>query len=134
MVDSESGHRCGSFHFPARANRDMDHRARLDGYCVHSQFKTVRTHPLPLHGPLLSRDDRTGARPCFGYHFRWLLCMAFVGGSHSWRKHDHLVGHGKGVGKIRVAPLMQAGGECRLQLAQLRVKMSNMRIAMEWIL
>jgi hypothetical protein len=32
-----------------------------------------------------------------------LLCMAFVGGSHSWRKHDHLVGHGKGVGKILTA-------------------------------
>jgi hypothetical protein len=29
-----------------------------------------------------------------------ILCMAFVGGSHSWRKHDHLVGYGKGVGKI----------------------------------
>src|SRR6516164_3549622 len=26
--------------------------------------------------------------------------MAFIGGSHSWRKHDHLVGHRKGVGKI----------------------------------
>src|SRR5258708_20903689 len=32
-----------------------------------------------------------------------LLCMAFVGSSHSWRKHDHLVGHGKGVGKILAA-------------------------------
>jgi hypothetical protein len=62
VVDSESSHRCGSFHPAARANRGVDHRARLDGYCVHSQFKTVRTDSLPLHGPLLSRDDRTGAR------------------------------------------------------------------------
>ena len=60
--------------------------------------------------------------------------MAFVGGSHSWRKHDHLVGHRKGVGEILVAPLMQARGECRLHLTQLRVKLSNMRIADEWIL
>src|SRR6516164_11273400 len=29
--------------------------------------------------------------------------MAFIGGSHSWRKHDHLVGHRKGVGKILLA-------------------------------
>ena len=36
--------------------------------------------------------------------------MAFIGGSHSWREHDHLVGHRKGIGKILVAPLMQAGG------------------------
>src|SRR5215471_8947445 len=50
---------------PARTEI-WNHRARLDGYCVHSQFKTVRTHPLPLHGPLLSRDDCTGARACFG--------------------------------------------------------------------
>jgi DNA invertase Pin-like site-specific DNA recombinase len=28
MVDSESGHRRGSFHSPTRAHRDMDHRAR----------------------------------------------------------------------------------------------------------
>src|SRR6516165_1245690 len=27
--------------------------------------------------------------------------MALISGSHPWRKHDHLVGHGKGVGKIR---------------------------------
>jgi len=65
----------------------MDHRAHLDGYGVHSQFKAVRTDPLPLHGPLLSRDDRTGARACFGRRFRRRrLCMAFIGGSHSWRK------------------------------------------------
>jgi len=38
---------------------------------VHSEFKTVRTHPLPLHGPVLSRDDCTGSRACFGCHFRW---------------------------------------------------------------
>jgi hypothetical protein len=30
--------------------------------------------------------------------------MAFIGSSHSWRKHDHLVGNGKGVGKILVEP------------------------------
>jgi hypothetical protein len=36
--------------------------------------------------------------------------VAFIGGSHSWRKHDHLVGHGKGVGKILVEPSMQAPG------------------------
>src|SRR6516164_4006292 len=29
--------------------------------------------------------------------------MAFIGGSHSWRKHDHLVGHRKGVGKLLLA-------------------------------
>jgi len=29
--------------------------------------------------------------------------MAFIGGSHFWRKHDHLVGHRKGVGKILLA-------------------------------
>ena len=87
MVDSERGDRCGSFRPPTRASRDMDHRAHLDGYGVHSQFKAVRTDPLPLHGPLLSRDDRTGARACFGRRFRRRrLCMAFIGGSHCWRK------------------------------------------------
>jgi hypothetical protein len=51
MVDSESSHRCGSLHCSTSANRDRDQRARLDGYCVHSEFKAVRTDPLPLHGP-----------------------------------------------------------------------------------
>src|SRR5262249_62277693 len=69
MVDSESGDRYGSFHSPAGAHRDVDRRARLDGYSVHSEFKAVRTDPLPLHGTLLSRDDRTGARACFGGSF-----------------------------------------------------------------
>jgi hypothetical protein len=36
MVDSDSGYRCGAFLFAARPNRDVDHRARLDGYSVHS--------------------------------------------------------------------------------------------------
>jgi hypothetical protein len=70
MVDSESGHRCGSFHSTAGANRDVDYRAYLDGYSVHFEFKAVRADPLSLHGPLLSRDDRTGFRGCFGCHFR----------------------------------------------------------------
>src|SRR5262249_55391325 len=42
--------------------------------------------------------------------------MAFISGAHPWREHDHLVGYGKGVGEILVAPLMQARAECRLQL------------------
>jgi hypothetical protein len=41
----------------------------VDGHRVHSQFKAMRTDALPLHGPLLSSDDRTGARACFGCHF-----------------------------------------------------------------
>src|SRR5215467_4844359 len=53
--------------------------------------------------------------------------MAFIGGSHSWRKHDDLVGHGKGVGKILLAKglvtyrlelvprrLVSAASSCRL--------------------
>src|SRR5215813_3066716 len=36
--------------------------------------------------------------------------MACVGGTHSGRKHDHSVGHGKGVGKILVVPFRQ--NEC----------------------
>src|SRR5215471_19714717 len=53
--------------------------------------------------------------------------MAFIGGSHSWRKHDHLVGHRKGVGKILLAKglvtyrlelvprrLVSAASSCRL--------------------
>ena len=70
MVDSESGHRCRSFSPRARTSRDMEHRAYVDGYGVRSQFTAVRTDPLPLHGALLPRDDRTGARACFGCHFR----------------------------------------------------------------
>jgi hypothetical protein len=69
-LEKRSGHRCGSFHSPAGANRDVDYRAHLDGYSVHFEFKAVRTDPLSLHGPLLSRDDRTGAGACFGCHFR----------------------------------------------------------------
>ena len=97
--DPESGHRCGAFHSSACANRGVDRRPRLDEYCVHPQFKAMRTDPLPLYGPLLSRDDRAGAHVCFGYHFRQLLCMAYIGGSHSWRKYDRLVGHRKGRGE-----------------------------------
>ena len=64
----------------------MDHRARLDGYCVHSEFKAVRTDSLPLHGPLLPRDDRTGARVCLSVipvdFYAWLsLAVLILGGS-----------------------------------------------------
>jgi hypothetical protein len=86
MVDSESGHHCGSFLSHARASRNVDHRAPLDGYSVHSQFKAVRTDPLPLHGALLSRDDRTGARLASGVisvdFYAWLsLVVLILGGS-----------------------------------------------------
>src|SRR5215813_14393596 len=45
MVDSESGHRCRSFRSAARASRDMDHRAHLDGYgCILNSRRCGRTH------------------------------------------------------------------------------------------
>jgi hypothetical protein len=50
---------------------------RLDGYCVHPLFKAARTDPLPLYGPLLAHDDRTGARASSlltsMHGFRWPL-------------------------------------------------------------
>src|SRR5258708_26160854 len=45
MVDSESGRRCGSFHSARGANRDVDHRAHLDGYSVRSP-RRLKLRPL----------------------------------------------------------------------------------------
>jgi len=102
VVGSSSCHCCRSVSPGACSNRHLDHRAHLDGDGVHSECKEMRTHPLPLHGTLLSRHDRTGARACFESGFRRFLWMACIGCSYSCRKQDHLVGYRAGVGKILV--------------------------------
>jgi len=102
MVDSSGRHSCRSISPGACSSRDLDIRAHLDGDGVHSECKALRTHPLPLHGTLLSCHDCPRARPCFGHRFRRFLRMACFGCFYSCGKQDHLVGHGAGVGKILV--------------------------------
>src|SRR5215475_4324901 len=86
MVDSERDHRCGSFLSSTRANRNVDHRARVDGYSMHSQCKTVRADPLSLHRTLLSRDDSPVLVLASGVisvdFYPWLaLAVLILGGS-----------------------------------------------------
>ncbi len=103
VVDSAGRDHCRSVCFGVGSIRHLDRRAHPDGRGVYSEFEAMRAHPLPLHGTLLSRHGGAGARACVRHRFRRSLCMACFGRSHSWRKRDHLVGHGAGVGKILVA-------------------------------
>jgi len=72
------------------------------GRSVRPQCKTMRPHSLPLHGTLLSRDDRAGTRPWLGRGFRRDLWMDCVGRHHCRRQQAHLVGDRAGMGKILV--------------------------------
>lgn len=100
MVDSAS---CGTDR-PIRAypgsNRCLDRRTDLDGRRLHSQCKAVRAHPLPLHGTLLSRHDRSSACARLGLGSCRFLRLAYPGRSHSRWKQAHLVGKRAGVGEI----------------------------------
>ena len=84
VVDSASRHCCGFVCSGPCSRRRLDHRPHLDGDGVPSECKTLRTHPLPLHGTLLSRHDRTGARACVGRCFRRFLWMALFGCVSFW--------------------------------------------------
>ena len=59
VVDSPSGHCCWSVCAGCCSRCNLDRRADLDGSCLHPQCQAVRSHPLPLHRPILSRDDCT---------------------------------------------------------------------------
>jgi len=85
----------------ANSSRPLDHRSPLDGDGMHSECKTMRPHPLPLHGTYyLAMVARCSC---------WLSGIVTVDsldGSY-WvfsfcRKQDHLVGDGTGLGKILV--------------------------------
>jgi hypothetical protein len=104
VVDSSSRHRCRIVGACARSNRDLDHRAHLDGYGMNPEFKTVRPNPLPLHGTLLPHRDRARSRAWFWCRVSRYLRLAYVGRLHSRRQQDHLVGHRACVGEILLAP------------------------------
>jgi hypothetical protein len=81
---------------------------------VRPECETMRSHSLPLHGTLLSRDDRAGTRPRLGCGFGRDLWMDCVGHHHRRRQQAHLVDDRAGMGKILVDI---SGGGALLPLA-----------------
>jgi hypothetical protein len=103
---------CQSVRARPCSNGCLDHRAELDGNGVPSQCKAVRTHPLPLHWPLLSRDDRAGRFAWFwhglGLHFRLVASSRCQS---PW-EHAPLVGNRAGLGQILLRQKMRASLVC----------------------
>jgi hypothetical protein len=62
----------------------------------------LQSHPLPLHGAVLSRHDCAGSCARFRRGHRGLLRLAGIGLCHSARKQTHLVGHRADLGQIFV--------------------------------
>jgi hypothetical protein len=82
---------------PVRArpcsNDYLDDCPELDGNGVHAECKTVQTQPLPLHGPILSRDDRAGRCAWFWLRLGQDLRLADIGRRYSARKRASVVGN-----------------------------------------
>jgi hypothetical protein len=108
VVDSLGRRYCQSARARPCSNGYLDRCAKLDGNGVHSQRKAVRTHPLPLHRPLLSRDDRAGRRAWFWPRLRRHLRLAGIGSRHSARKQAPLVGDRACLGQILLRQNVQA--------------------------
>jgi hypothetical protein len=90
------------------SNGNLDRCAKLDGNGVHSQRKAVRTHPLPLHRPLFSRDERASSCAWLWLRLRRHLRLAGIGSRHSARKQAPLVGDRACLGQILLRQNVQA--------------------------
>ena len=70
------------------------------GHSVHIEREAVQSHPLPLHWPLLSCDDRTCGSVRHRGRFRRNLWMDFFGRIHCRRQRAHMVGHRADMGQV----------------------------------
>src|SRR5262249_60991520 len=61
VVDTSAGHSSWAICARLVSNCHLDGCTDLDGSGLHNELKTVRTHSLPLHRSLLSRDDSAGS-------------------------------------------------------------------------
>jgi hypothetical protein len=107
VVDSLDRRYCRPVRARPCSSGTLDHCAKLDGNGVHSQCKAVRPHPLPLHRPLLSRDDRAGRRPRFRPRPRRNLRLAGIGRRHSVWKRAPLVGDRACLGQIFLRQIIE---------------------------
>jgi hypothetical protein len=94
----------------------LERRARLDGNGVHFECKALRPYPLPLHGALLSRHDRTGTRSEFEHCFRRIVWMDRIGRSYFGRQQDRVVGYRAGVGEILLVAFKHAFGHATAKI------------------
>jgi hypothetical protein len=90
------------------SNGYLDRCATLDGNGVHSQRKAVRTHPLPLHWPLLSRDERASRCAWLWLRLRRHLRLGSIGKRNSARKQTPVVGNRACLGQILLRQNVQA--------------------------
>ena len=114
VAASPSSDRRRSYGAHVASRGDLDCRADLDGRRMYFELASLRPDTLPLHWPLLSRDDRAGSCPRGRRSPRRPVGMAGSRRAHSRRKWDHLVGHRAGVGKVllkhnRTGPLRLVG-------------------------
>jgi hypothetical protein len=100
VVDSLGRRYCQSVRVCPCSNGYLDRCAKLDGNGVHSQRKAVRPHSLPLHRPLLSRNERASSCAWFWRRLHRNLRLAGIGSRHSARKQAPLVGDRACLGQI----------------------------------
>ena len=100
LADSSGRDSCQPVCARPCANRNLDHCAELDGSGVYSQCKAVRTHPLPVHRPILCRDDRAGQRAWFWLRLRRHVRLGSIGRRHSSRKQNSVVGDRACLGQL----------------------------------
>jgi hypothetical protein len=112
-LGTADGTPCGRLaHRRKLARRSVDGCARLDGRRLPHQCEALRTEPLPLHRPLLSGHDSSGAPPCLGRRPGRLSWMAHIGPPHPRRQQSHLVGERTQVRAIFVrdiGPMQRPG-------------------------
>jgi hypothetical protein len=108
VVDSMGRRSCRSVRVCPRSSGYLDYCPELDGNGLHSQCKAVRKDPLPVHRPLLSRDDRAGRRARFRPRIRRHLRLADIGRRNSARKQTPVVGDRACLGQILLRQNAQA--------------------------
>jgi hypothetical protein len=114
VVDSFNCRSCRPVRTCPVSNGYLDRCAGLDGSGMHSQCKEVRTHPLPLHRPLLSRDDRAGRCAWFWLRLRRYLRLGSLSRVHSPRKRYPVVGDRACLGQILLSQEVQVSFVHRL--------------------
>ena len=83
---------------PVAARATLWSCADLDGDRLHPECQAMRSHPLPLHRPILSHDDSTNVWAKLRLPVRGPAWLANIGAPYLARKQGPVVGDRAGMG------------------------------------
>jgi hypothetical protein len=115
LVVAEGCNRCRPVCRYTLASSDLDRCPSLDGDCVRSKCKTLRTNPLPVYRALLLGDDIASARSGLRPSLREYLRMARTCPSDSLWRLGYSVDDRAAMGQV-LQRLMSAIGTKRTSL------------------